>query len=174
MPLVYRSTKGAPLTADEIDGNFKELDQRLQHLQENPECGEGLGKIDVLDDHLRFSGTFGTDFGTFPLPKPKLNLCGHWRAHTPYQALDLITYERGLYGCEKPHTSTTWEKDVNYWKELLSLPPPSSSSLPLYEQATLPPQESLGTLALLMGHEDPTLIFFNGKTWQRLMKGAPL
>lgn len=33
MTLTYRSNKGAPLTADEIDDNFRELDARLHSLE---------------------------------------------------------------------------------------------------------------------------------------------
>ena len=57
---------------------------------------------------------------------------------------------------------------------MLSLPKTTSTSLPLYEKETLPQEESLGKIALLLGEEEPSLIFFNGKTWQRLTKGEKL
>jgi hypothetical protein len=117
MTLIYRTQKGAPLTSLEIDTNFKELDTRLKHLEERPEKGEGLGKVQVKEDQVTFQGTFGSDFGTFPLPK---------------------------------------------------------AALSLYEKTTLPREERLGKLALFVDGEGPTLIFFNGKTWQQLMKGETL
>ena len=174
MSIVYRVEKGVPLTSLEIDGNFKDLDTRLKVVEEHPEAGEGLGKIQVQGDQMTITGTFGTDFGTFPLPKASLNPCGEWLSQALYHKLDLITAENKVYCCLKDHRSTMWEQDHFLWQEILSLPKPLSSSLPLYEKATLPSEESLGKLAILMEEEGPSLIFFNGKTWQCLMKGATL
>ena len=171
MSITYRSAKGAPLTAEEIDGNFRELETRLKTLETHPEAGEGIGTIQVQGDQMTLIGTFGTDFGTFTLPKPTLILRGIWLPQTLYKKLDLVTYETSLYSCLKDHTSTLWEQDNRFWQEILSLPKPPSSSLPLYEKATLQKEESLGKLALLLGENVPTLIFFNGKTWQQLLKG---
>jgi len=174
MSITYRAEKGAPLTIAEIDGNFKELDSRLKILEEHPEVGEGLGKIQVQGDQMTLTGTFGTDFGTFFLPKASLKLCGVWLSQTPYQKLDLVTSENVLYCCLKEHMSSQWEQDRTLWQDILSLPKPPSSSCPLYEKPTLPVDESVGKLALLLEEEGPSLIFFNGKTWQRLMKGETL
>lgn len=171
MSITYRSIKGAPLYADEIDGNFKELETRLQQLEEHPERGEGIGKIQLQGDQLTFLGNFGTDFGTVTVPQASLRFHGKWLSQTHYQQRDLITTETSLYYSLNDHTSTTWEQDVTLWQEVLSLPKPPSSSLSLYEKATLPLEESLGKMALLFDEEGTSLIFFNGKTWQRLIKG---
>lgn len=174
MSIIYRANKGAPLSAAEIDGNFKELEARPTHLEEHPERGEGIGKIQVVNDQMTLIGTFGSDFGTFYLPKAILKPCGSWTSQMAYQRLDLITYENTLYCCVKDHISTTWMQDEEAWKAILTLPKPSSNTLPLYEKATLPGEESLGKLALLLEEEGLTLIFFNGKIWQRLLKGDTL
>lgn len=174
MSIIYRVEKGAPLTSLEIDGNFQDLDTRLRVLEKHPEAGEGLGKIQVHGDQMSLTGTFGTDFGTFQLPKAGLNPRGVWLTQVPYQKSDVVTAENVLYCCLKEHTSTTWEQDRPLWQDILSLPKPPSFSLPLYEKSTLPMEESLGKLALLFEGESPTLIFFNGKTWQCLMKGDSL
>lgn len=121
MPLTYRSLKGAPLTADEIDGNFKDLETRLKQIEDHPEAGESLEKIQLDGDQITFTGSFGMDFGTFTLPK--------------------ITS------------------------------PQASPPLPLYERDTIPLQEDLGKMALLMNQEGTHLIFFDGKIWQQVMKG---
>lgn len=163
MSIIYRAEKGAPLTADEIDGNFRELESRLKILEDHPEVGEGIGKIQVQGDQLTLTGTFGMDFGTFTLPKATLNPRGKWLPQIPYQRQDLVTTDSSLYYCLKEHTSTSWEQDRSLWQEILSFPKPAPSSLTLYEKATLPAQESLGKLALLLEEEGPTLIFFNGK-----------
>lgn len=105
------------------------------------------------------------------MPKATLKPRGPWLTETAYQPLDVVTGEGSLYSCLKEHVSTTWEHDNKLWQEILSLPKPPETTLSLYEESTLPKEESLGKLALLLGKESPTLIFFNGKTWQRLMKG---
>lgn len=168
MTLIYRAEKGSPLTAQEIDNNFKELESRLLTLEEQAETTESLGKIHIEGDKIHFKGTFGKDFGTFTLPHPTLNPRGGWVMHTPYKKLDVVTFDNSLYCCTEDHLGTTWEKDQAYWKLLLSFPQPLPSTMTLYEKETLPETEGIGKLALLLEKEDATLIFFSGKNWQRL------
>lgn len=127
MTLIYRDEKGSPLTIQEIDGNFRELETRINTLSDAQEQTEGLGKISIEGDQIRFTGIFGTDFGSVTLPKAQLNL-----------------------------------------------PSPPNGSPPLYERGSLPALGILGQQALLLEDEGPTLIFFNGTHWQRLMKGDTL
>lgn len=174
MTIIYRTEKGSPLTVQEIDDNFRELETRLTALEDHPEVGEGIGKIHIEGDHISFRGTFGTDFGTFTLPKATLNLRGDWAPQTPYKKLDLITIDKALYWCLQDHMSTIWVEDNSFWKQVFSLPQPPPPTLSLYEKASLPETETLGKLALLVENETSTLIFFNGNTWQRLMKGESL
>lgn len=174
MTITYRAEKGSPLTVQEIDDNFRELETRLKTLEDDPEPGESLGKIHIEGDQISFLGTFGTDFGSHRLPKTSLNPCGIWAPQTPYKTLDFVTYDNALYCCILDHVSTTWPQDSPFWKQVFALPQPPPSGLPLYEQASLPQTEALGKLALLLGHEGPTLIFFNGNNWQRLIKGENL
>ncbi|OJW50576.1 MAG: hypothetical protein BGO67_05740 [Alphaproteobacteria bacterium 41-28] len=171
MTIIYRADKGAPLLTEEIDGNFKELETRLNRLEDHPEVAESIGKIEVQEDQMILTGTFGTDFGTFTLPKATLRLQAQWLPQTSYQKGDIVTYENTLYGCLRDHLSSLFKQDDSNWQEILSVPSPPSSFLPLYEKATLPNEETLGKLAILLGEEGPNLIFFNGKTWQHLMKG---
>jgi hypothetical protein len=174
MSIIYRAEKGAPLNSEEIDGNFRELETRLNNLEDHPETAESIGKIEVQGDQMILRGTFGTDFGTFTLPKAALRLQGQWLPQTHYQKLDLVTYDASLYGCLKDHMSTLWKQDESHWQEILSLPSSPSPSLPLYEKATLPFEETLGKLGILLGEGGPNLIFFNGKTWQHLMNGETI
>jgi len=174
MSIIYRADKGAPLSIEEIDGNFRELETRLNRLEDHPEVAESIGKIEVQGDQMILTGTFGTDFGTFTLPKAPFRLQGRWLPQTLYQKGDMVTYENRLYCCSGDHMSSLWTQDDGSWQEILSVPSPPSSSLPLYEKATLPIEETIGKLAILLGEEDPNLIFFNGKTWQHLMKGETI
>ncbi len=66
--IIYRTEKGAPLTAEEIDGNFRELVARLKPIEAHLESEEGLGQILVQGDQMTLMGTFGKEFGTFTLP----------------------------------------------------------------------------------------------------------
>ncbi len=171
MPIIYRAEKGSPLSIEELDNNFKDLDSRLKILEDNPDRGEGLGKIQIRENQATFIGSFGTDFGTFTLPTASFKPRGSWHPKTTYQTLDLVTMEMAVYSCLKDHTSLSWDQDRSLWQEVLSLPKPSSSSLPLYEKATLPTQESIGKLAALITDGGAIPIFFNGEAWQYLVKG---
>lgn len=175
MSIIYRAEKGAPLSVEEIDGNFRELETRLKTLEEHPEVGEGIGKVQVDGDLLTLTGTFGTDFGTFALPKTSLRPRGKWLPQALYQKHDMVTYEEALYICLKDHTSILWEQDyMHHWQEIVSFAKPPPTSIPLYEKATLPSKATLGSFAILLGEESPTLIFFSGKRWQCLLKGETL
>ena len=168
MTIIYRAEKGSPLTAQEIDDNFKELETRIATREEQEEVAEGLGKIHVEGDQIHFQGTFGKDFGTFTWPQTTLNPRGAWIRQTPYKKLDLVTFENSLYCCREDHVGTTWDKDQACWKLILSLPQPPPSTMTVYEKETLPETESIGKLALLLEEEGTFLIFFNGKNWQQL------
>lgn len=170
--LTYRTEKGAPLTIEEMDGNFCDIESRLKLLETHLVSGEGIGKIHTQGDQLHIVGTFGTDFGAFPLPKISLKPRGSWIAQTPYQAFDLVTHERGVYCCSQNHLSTLWEQDGHAWQEILTFPTPPP--LAIYERATLPVQEEIGKQALLLDEQETHLIFFDGKRWQRLRKGEDI
>ncbi|MBS0272277.1 MAG: hypothetical protein JSR85_06485 [Proteobacteria bacterium] len=175
MSIIYRAEKGSPLSVEEIDGNFRDLETRLKTLEEHPEAVEGIGKVQVEGDQLTLIGTFGTDFGTFALPKTSLRFRGKWFLQALYQKHDIVTHEEALYICLKDHTSVLWDQDrVYHWQEILSFPKFHPTTLSLYEKATLPNEVTLGTLAILVGEESPILIFFNGKRWQYLLKGEIL
>jgi len=174
MSIVYRLEKGAPLTLEELDGNFRELDMKLKLLEDHPDSGESLAKVELQDDLLVFTGSFGMDLGRVPLPKASLIFQGLWEPLKSYKCMDLVTREEGLYYCLETHMSAEWNQDQDKWKIALSMPKPVPTSLHLYEKATLPQQASLGKFALLMDEESPILIFFNGKAWQKIVNGEHL
>jgi len=170
--ITYRTEKGAPLTIEEMDGNFRDMESRLKTLEAHLESGEGIGKILMQGETITVMGTFGTELGTFPLPKASLTPRGKWSFQAPYQRLDVVTHNNSVYCCLKDHLSDLWEQDEPMWQEILTLPLPPP--LTLYEITTLPAQEEMGKQALLIDDHGITLIFFNGKRWQRLMKGEDL
>jgi hypothetical protein len=166
--ITYRSQKGAPLTAEEVDGNFRELETRVKVLEDHKEITEGIGKITVQGDQMTIAGTFGADFGTFSLPKAGFKPHGAWISQIAYHKLDLVTYEGGLFLCLNDHSSKTWDQEGAFWQEII---PKLSSVLSLYEKATLPAKEVMGKFAFLMDEKGPTLVFFDGKKWQSLKGG---
>lgn len=170
--ITYRTEKGAPLTIEEMDGNFKEIEARLKTLETHLESGEGIGKILMQGETITVMGTFGTELGAFPWPKASLTPRGKWSSQTPYQRLDVVTHNNSVYCCSQDHLSSLWEQDGHAWQEILTLPTPPP--LTLYEIATLPAQEEMGKQALLIDEHGINLIFFDGKRWQRLMKGDDL
>jgi hypothetical protein len=163
--ITYRSQKGAPLSADEVDDNFKELETRVKALEDHKEVAEGIGKITVQGDQMTIAGAFGADLGTFSLPKATFKPRGAWVPQAGYHKLDLVTYEGGLFLCLTDHSSKTWDQEGVFWQEVV---PKFSSVLLLYEKATLPAKEVMGKLAILMDEKGPSLIFFDGKKWQAL------
>ena len=172
--LIYRHEKGSPLTSEEVDGNFHELATRLKTIEDHPGMGEGIGQVRVQGNQMYLAGTFGTDFGSFALPKPTLAFRGAWQPHTPYQQLDFVSYERGLYSCLQEHTSQEWAGEGPLmWHEMMA-PPQAFVPLLLYERATLPPHALPGAQALFTEGQGISLIFFDGKQWQRLRTGDPL
>jgi hypothetical protein len=171
--LTYRIEKGSPLMAEEMDGNFRDLDERLKILENHLEAGEGIGKIFSQGDQLIIMGSQGTELGTFSLPKMTLSPRGTWNPEVSYLSLDLVTHAHTLYYCLKDHTSKNWEEDNSLWQQIVDFSPPITPRI-IYERATLPPQEVMGKIAVLMEETGSSLIFCDGTGWQRLQKGDPL
>ena len=123
--ITYRTQKGAPLTVEEMDGNFKELEERIKVLEAHLDSGEGIGQIRAQGDTMKILGTFGTDFGTFSLPKAIFTPRGPWAPQTTYQTLDVVSHDNGLYYCVSAHSSHHWEQDTSHFQEILRFPRPS-------------------------------------------------
>jgi hypothetical protein len=123
MPIIYRQTKGAPLLVEEIDGNFAELEQRLKTLETTPILAEGIGKITQAGDHITITGSFGTVFGTFTLPKSLPNPRGEWLTRTAYAMGDWVAVKNQIYACVRAHTSGVFATDLEsgIWKVLLTM-----------------------------------------------------
>lgn len=115
MGIVYRHTKEEPLSIEEMDGNFANLDKRLSFLETTPPLSEGIAKIVQEGDQITFQGTFGTLLGKAILPKLFPNPRGVWQSQTAYGVMDWVQVKRGVYTCLKPHTSTDFDSDKTNW-----------------------------------------------------------
>lgn len=91
MTIVYRSEKGSPLTADEVDGNFEDLDGRVTTLE--TEGPLGIASIDSSEDGGSLTVTLTDDStqGPFPLPVATFRPAGEWTNSTPYAYLDIVS-----------------------------------------------------------------------------------
>jgi hypothetical protein len=174
MTITYRAEKGAPLTAAELDGNFRELEERLHHLENDSETPESIRLINLENESLSIKGSYGTDYGNFPLPKISLPFRGGWNTQTLYHKQDIITQETGIYECLQSHTSFEWNQEGHQWKSLIPFHKAKNMTLPLFEKETLPKEETLGKFAFLLEEGTCSPIFFNGKCWQYLTKGNSL
>ena len=105
MAIVYRKEKGSPLSLEEMDGNFRDLEDRLKAVEESPAAAEGIKEIKVEGEIMSIQGSHGTDFGSFKLPVYLPHNRGLWKKEQPYAIGDWVQFEKGLYGCEIPHRS---------------------------------------------------------------------
>jgi hypothetical protein len=113
--IVYRHQKGEPLTIEEMDGNFADLDSRLTVLERKPPMGEGIARVSQEGDQLTIHGTFGNELGKAVLPKVFPNPKGKWQPNMTYRVLDWVQVRQGLYSCVKAHTSADFYDDQAYW-----------------------------------------------------------
>ncbi len=119
MAIVYRADKGAPLTSEEVDGNFRELAQRLAKLETVTPAAESIGKIQVSGDQMTIIGDRGTEFGKFRLPTVAMHPCGKWKSGVAYAKYDVVCQAACAYVCVQAHTSKEFDKECKYWEVLL-------------------------------------------------------
>lgn len=111
MTITLVSVKGAPLSIPEFDGNFEDLDGRLQYF----ETGTGQpqpGIVNITTSGLTFTFHF-SDGSTMSasVPPPTMQFRGEWQADTLYNPMDIIVgpqgtaYSRNRYLVLYQHTS---------------------------------------------------------------------
>jgi hypothetical protein len=89
-----------------LDGNFSQLDARLQSLERIPHWAESIGTITITGDQLSIIGNRGTNLGTSTLPVAQLVARGVWATATAYAKLHTVNAPDGHgYVCIAPHTS---------------------------------------------------------------------
>lgn len=110
--ITYRSEKGAPLTAAEVDDNFRALDEELQGLMGTALLGESVAHIAVDGDQLLVTGSQGTSFPAVTLPTPQPR--GAWQESILYHPLDMVHFEGDGYLCRIPHFSGDFATDLGF------------------------------------------------------------
>lgn len=115
MGIVYRHQKKEPLTIEEMDGNFANLEKRIKNLESTPVLAESIASINQEGDRLTVQGTFGTILGQVTLPKAFPNYRRLWQPATTYRVLDWVQFKQSLYSCIQPHTSKDFQTDHACW-----------------------------------------------------------
>jgi hypothetical protein len=115
MALTKYGDVGRPLTVEEVDANWAEIQSfmfsyagytPLRSVRASPTDG---GKVEFVSDE-------GSVIGTFPMPTPLANM-GDWAALTPYTTRSVVTRDGTVYWCKTAHTSSSnWATDLSEGK----------------------------------------------------------
>lgn len=100
--MTYRLEKGAPLSILEIDTNFRELEHRLNELEDHPITP--VINIEQQEDVLIFK-IDSEVISHVVLPKFQPIFNGPWVKNTLYRVGCWTQHENKLYTCKVPHTS---------------------------------------------------------------------
>lgn len=100
---------GRPLTAPEIDSNFRDLDTRINDAVDNPPAAASIADITVTGNQLMFLLTDGQEFGPFTLPQAAFQWTGAYQPGYTYPAFSLFTAGNGLY-----MTTAVWEAPTEF------------------------------------------------------------
>lgn len=103
--LVYRSEKEAPLSIEELDGNFRDLDNRLKYLEEKIQTANILQDIKVDNNRFTFINPQGKVLADVPIPSIQLNAKGVWTPRTTYKKFDVIAMPGQSLICLQDHHS---------------------------------------------------------------------
>jgi hypothetical protein len=123
MPIVYRLQKGAPLTVEEVDNNFRELNQRVESLEKNQGSKQGgIGNIVLQGTDLIFFSPTKEILNQVQLPLPHFCPRGKWQPRQSYAVYDFVAYDSQAYCCIKAHQSSDqFSTDLAAWQVLLDL-----------------------------------------------------
>jgi hypothetical protein len=108
MTITYRLVKGSPLTFAEEDGNFSDLDGRVEALEDltfaNP-----IDAITVSGNQMTFHYTTAAGGGsdTVTIPTAQWKGRGNWLPSTNYAVNDLVIDSSNLYLVQVAHLSAT-------------------------------------------------------------------
>lgn len=85
MPIILRQTKDAPLTVAELDGNFADLDSRINQLSSAMAKTVSIATIERFGSELHFISNTGDTIATVRLPELAAKLPVYDRATLPGQ-----------------------------------------------------------------------------------------
>lgn len=120
MTITYRtdgtwgSGKGANLTAEEVDGNFNDLDTRVTSLEDDPPEATSISNVTQAGGVATFHLSDGSSF-TVNLPTATIKFRGDYTASTAYVVNDLVNAPGyGLYLVLIAHVApSTFDPDLS-------------------------------------------------------------
>jgi len=108
--LVYRTDgpwgagKGSNLTPAQADGNFYNLDQRVEAVETNPPAAISIADISVVGTQMTITLSNGTPLGPFTLPTLTWKWQGVWQPDPrAYAVNDVVVFDSGVYLVRVPH-----------------------------------------------------------------------
>ncbi len=122
MPIIYRNIKGMPLTADELDGNFQFIEEKLDLLESNRGGIEVISKIEQEFNIIKFITNLGRTIGTVNLPIAKFKPKGEWKSGCEYEVGDLVTDGKNkVFSCKSFHKASDFVAESANWELFLSM-----------------------------------------------------
>lgn len=118
--MLYSTDKGAPLTPQEIDGNFQKIWQRLEQLTQMDQVTLGTLSIAMEGDLLVLKTLDQRVIGQGIVPTIMPNFRGTWKENVSYQPQDWITHQGSLYVCIKPSCQETFLTE--HWQSVSENP----------------------------------------------------
>jgi len=116
MSIIYRQEKGAPLTAQEVDDNFRQLDERVRTLERHyPD--RKIHQIKLEGDVIVIYDSAGEVMSSAKVPLLSLNPRGEWQPREAYARNDLITHQDVAYICS--HTQKPGTFNPEHWQVLM-------------------------------------------------------
>jgi hypothetical protein len=104
MTITLRVDKGSPLTIEELDGNFVDLDGRVVVLEEGQETYRSIDEITQSGNSLTVVYTDSTTDGPFTF-EVLITYRGDWVASTAYAQNDLVRANGVIYLVSVSHVS---------------------------------------------------------------------
>lgn len=152
MTITYRTTgpwgagKGSNLAPAEVDGNFYDIDQRVQYVEDNPPLPIEPISITIAGYNFSMGLSNGETLGPVIMTMPVPEWRGEWTPNTQYNDMDFITAPDGGFGAVmQAHTSAaTFD-----WAAL------GSNGLPNYRQI-------VGSNAMTVALSDLTDVALSG------------
>lgn len=128
MTITLRQNKGAPLTIAELDGNFTDLDGRLEVVEAGQTSVKSIDEIVQVGNSLIVQYNDTSTDGPFTF-EVLIQYRGDWAAETSYAVNDLVRANGVIYLVPTAHVSaTTFDAGANngsasdYYIPFLSMP----------------------------------------------------
>lgn len=172
MTITLRRTKQAPLSIDELDDNFEELDNRLNKLEKLLKEQETIAEIVQEGSALKFNSLSGMEIGRANFPPQMLRYKGIFNQSIRYEKGDLIIHKNKVYqaNCTTTIDKSFKSEEWNLALEIETLGEKSmsrsspSSTVPKFLESELP-KPIPGDLIISITNDGAKLLIGQEKEW---------